>query len=186
MNKKEFFEQIKATTKRLPKRERKDILRDMEEHFEFAEQEGMSEIEIVHTLGSPSKIGKEMVAVYNMEQVESKKSFKNIASVVWSVLGLSLLNFIIVLAPLILAVSILLSGGVISLSLSISVGVFIVNILFHPSFFEWFEFFSSLVFTGVGLLLFIVVYHLSKGFITIFIRYLKWNIRIVKKEASIQ
>lgn len=54
------------------------------------------------------------------------------------------------------------------------------NLLIAPGTFSLFEMFLSIAFCGFGLLLVIGMFYLTKGLIKLFIRYLKFNINLVK------
>lgn len=180
MTKNDFLRRIEKTIARLPEEERTDIIRDLEEHFYFATQEGKQEEEITATLGSPEKMGKEIVATYRMEQVNQKQSVSNVIRAIWSVIGLSLFNVIIVLGPFIALVGLIFAGWLMGGSFIASPILYGINGLIYPAGFTLFEFFLSILFAGCGIFIVIGMYYVTKMIIPQFMRYINWNYRMMK------
>lgn len=70
MHKEQFLRELSGHLRKLPEEERKDILYDYEEHFQFGLEEGKTEGEIVKGLGSPKAIAKEMLALYRFDEMK--------------------------------------------------------------------------------------------------------------------
>ncbi|MGP7816691.1 HAAS signaling domain-containing protein [Niallia sp. 01092] len=180
MNKVQFLNELSSQLKNLKKLEREDILQDYEEHFRFGEEEGKTEEEIAATLGSPKTIAKEILANYHIEKVGNAASLGNIMRALWAVIGLGFFNLMIVLAPFIALVSVILSGWLVSI-----IGIFaplliFVNIIVSSVSLQWFSFFLSLAYCGLGIFLFMGMQIITKVLIRVFVRYLKFNASLVK------
>ncbi|PIE93939.1 DUF1700 domain-containing protein [Bacillus fungorum] len=180
MNKEQFLRELSGHLRKLPEEERQDILYDYEEHFQFGLEEGKKEFEIVNGLGSPKAIAKEMLALYCFDEMKKDPSASNITRAVIAAIGLSLLNFIIALGPLVLIVSFIISiwiGGISSI-----VAPLLVVIKVLTGTFLWIDLFVSIAFVGVGLLLCIVAYYCTKGFKNLCLGYVNWNLKMIKGE----
>lgn len=180
MNKEQFLRELSGHLRKVSEEERRDILYDYEEHFQFGLEEGKTESEIIKGLGSPKAIAKEMLALYRFDEMKKDPSASNITRAVMAALGLSLLNFIIVLGPLIAIVSFIFSlwvGGVVSIVAPLLV---VIKILMGT--FLWLDIFVSITFVGVGLLLCIFAYYCTKGFKNFCVGYVNWNLKMIKGE----
>src|SRR5690625_3134407 len=151
MTKKEFLTELKSLLIQISEDERKDIMQDFEEHFQIGLEEGETEEEIASGLGSPEQIAKELLATYHIEKMETTASAGNMLRSVWAVISLCFFNLIIVLGPFIAVASVLLGGWILSLTFVASPILVILNGLVHPSLFEVFELFVSMILAGIGL-----------------------------------
>ena len=178
MNKEQFLKQLHSSLKRLSQEERQDIIQDYEEYFTIGLEEGKMEEQISAALGSPSQIAKELMASYHLGKVEKTASAGNIMRAAWAVIGLGFFNFVIVLGPFIALVAIVFSGWALSVGFMVSpIGVLINAIVGS---FQLFDLFASLALCGMGIFvgmgMFLATKALSKGFI----RYLQFNVSLVK------
>lgn len=180
MTKEQFFHELANALRKLPQNEREEIMQDFAEHFAIGDEEGKSEEEIISALGSPQHIGKEMVATYHLDQVESQVTTGNILRAVWAVIGLSFFNLVIVLGPFIGLLGVLIGGWVAGIAFIASPLLVFVNVLIYPGTFEWFDLFFSIGLCGLGLFIAIGLYFATKGIVYGFVRYLKFNINLVK------
>ena len=180
MNKEQFLSQLNQSLQRLPSSEREDILQDFQEHFEIGKSEGKTEGEIAGGLGSPQQIAREMVATYRLEQVEETTSTGNILRAVWAVIGLGFFNLIIVLGPLLAVAGIVFSGWMVGISFAAAPILFVINIAIYPSVFSLFELFSSLLLSGIGIFIIIGMFYVTRWIMKGFVKYLKFNVRMVK------
>lgn len=180
MNEKQFLNQLDKAMKYLAPEERQDLLHDYEEHFAIGKEEGKSEEEIAEALGTPEKLGKEILATYHLNQAESKATSGNMMRAVWAGIGLGFFNLIIVLGPFIALASVVVAGWVTSGALVLAPLLLPVNSIIYPGTFEWSDLYFMMVSCGIGLLLVIGMYYATKGFNWLFVRYLKFNISLVK------
>lgn len=180
MNKAEFLKALGDGLKKLRNEEGEEILQDFEEHFSHGLAEGKTEREIIASLGSPQSIAKEMVAAYRVDQVETNASTGNVFRAVWAVIGLGFFNLVIVLGPFIGLLGVVFGFWVAAVALIVSPILVFVNVLIYPGTFELFDFFLSLALCGLGLLIAIGMYFITKAVNYGFVRYLKFNINLVK------
>jgi uncharacterized membrane protein len=180
MNKELFLSRLDGALRRLAPNERNDILSDYEEHFSIGLSEGKTEEEISKSLGSPIQIAKEILADYHLEKVEATSSSSDFLRATWAVIGLGVLNFIIILGPLVGLIGMLASGWIVGASFLLSPLMVAVGSLLDAQFFEPFSIFISIALCGIGLFILIGMYWATKGLIHLFIKYLKFNVSIVK------
>ncbi len=184
MRKDEFMKQLAEQLRGLPPEELDEILADYEEYFEIGLLEGKTEQEIALGLGSPRTIAKDLVLNSSIAKVEHKPSLPNVFRIIGLTIGLSFLNFLLVVGPLVAIVSILFAGWVASITM-IAAPIFqLAGIILDTYPASLFEIFVSIGACGLGLLLFIGMYQLSNYSMTLLIRYCKWNISIVKGRES--
>ncbi|MEY8350550.1 DUF1700 domain-containing protein [Bacillus cereus] len=180
MSKEQFLRELSEHLRKLPEEERQDILYDYEEHFQFGLEEGKTEAEIIKGLGSPKAITKEILALSRFDEMKKDPSASNITRAVMAAIGLSLLNFIIVLGPLVAVASFIFSlwvGGVASV-----VAPLLVVMKILTGTFLWLDIFVSITFVGVGLLLCIVAYYCTKWLKNFCVSYVNWNLKMIKGE----
>lgn len=184
MNKQQFMKELNYSLKKLPDEERRDIFQDFEEHFFIGKQEGQSEEDISSSLGSPGQIGKEMLAVYHLDQVQSTASTGNVFRAIWAVAGLSFFNLIIVLGPFIGLLGLLLGGWAVGIAFTISPILVLAELIINPEAGSILEFFIALTLAGVGLLISSGMLKLTRWLTKTFIWYLHYNMRLVKGGAK--
>ena len=180
MTKEEFLNKLNEALRGLSLNERRDILQDYEEHFVIGLEEGKTEAEIAERLGSPSSIGKELLASYHIDRVEQSVTAGNILRAIWAVIGLGFFNLVIVLGPFIGLVGVICGLWVASLGFTVSPLLVIFDFLVHPGTFELFSLFVSIGLCGLGILLGAGMYFVTKVLNKGFIRYLKFNVSLVK------
>lgn len=180
MNKEQFLTQLEGALKRLPSSEREDIIQDFREHFEVGVSEGKSEEEIAKGLGTPQQIAKEITASFHLEQVQETATTGNVLRAVWRVIGLGFFNLVIVLGPFIALVGIVLSGWAVGLSGIASPVLYLINVAIYPEIFELYQLFISITFAGIGIFVIIGMYYVTRWLSKGFIRYLQFNVRMVK------
>ncbi|MEK5382211.1 HAAS signaling domain-containing protein [Niallia sp. FSL W8-0635] len=180
MTKDQFFKQLQAGLHKLPSEEQKDIMQDYEEHFFMGMEEGKTEEEIAHSLGSPQQIAKELLATFHLEKVENTVSTGNIFRALWAVIGLGFFNMVIVLGPFIAIVALIVSGWIVGVSFLLSPLLVVVDSVLQPSGFEFFRLFMSILLVGLGIFIAIGMYYLTKFSMKGFVRYLKFNAKLVK------
>lgn len=178
MTKEHFLKQLETSLSRLSLEERKDILQDYEEYFAIGNEEGKSEESISASLGNPKQIAKELLASYHIDQVEQATSAGNIMRAVWAVVGLGFFNLVIVLGPLMALVGVVIAGWVSSVAFVLApLGIFF-NLVRGD--FRFFDLFFSLALCGIGIFIAMGMFIATKALTKVFIRYLKFNVSLVK------
>ncbi|WP_321506126.1 HAAS signaling domain-containing protein [uncultured Methanoregula sp.] len=172
----------------LPRDELDDLLSDYSEHFRIGKSSGRTEDDLCRSLGSPDDVAREVKATHFVNKAESTRSCGNIFHAVIATLGLGLFNLVFVLVPFIVIVALL----VVIFLLGVAFAIFgpaafilsILQILGIPAFAIWQSpaagTFFSIGITTFGLLLIAAAFYLARFFYHLGIRYLKWNIRIIR------
>lgn len=105
---------------------------------------------------------KELFVMYCFDEMKKNLLILNVIRVVMVVIGFSLFNFIIVLGLLVVIIVFIFFfwiGGIVS----VVILFFIIGKVFM-GIFIWLDFFVSIMFVGVGLLLCIIVFYSIKWF----------------------
>lgn len=180
MNKEQFLDNLERALGKLSQGEREEIIRDFQEHFLIGVEEGKTEEEIAKSLGSPQQIAKELLATYHLEKVTATTSTGNMIRAVWAVVGLSFFNVAIVLGPFIGLVGILFGGWVTGVSFIASPILVLINTAIYPETFVSFELFFSIALSGLGIFITMGMFFATRAFMNLFVRYLKYNVDLVK------
>lgn len=180
MNKDIFMKKLAAGIKKLPKEEQKEILQDFAEHFSVGVAEGKTEGEVAAALGAPNQVAKELVATYHLEKVNHSSNAGDVFRAVWAVIGLGFFNLVIVLGPFIALVSLIASGWVIGGSFILSPLAVLVNVVLYPETLLLFDVFVSIALTGLGILIIIGMYYVTRYMFKAFMKYLHFNVKMVK------
>lgn len=180
MNKQQFIKRLDSFLKRIPAAERLDIIQDFEEHFAMGMEAGKGEEDIARSLGSPRQIAKEMVALYHLEKVETTATTGNILRAMWAVIGLGFFNIVIVLAPFLTIAALILAGWTAGVGFIVSPLLVLMDAVIALETFEWFNLFFSLLLAGLGLFIAIGMYFATRSLIQGFVRYLQFNVKLVK------
>ena len=173
MNKDNFLMDLQQQLKKLPSEDLQEIMRDYEEYFLIGMNEGKTEAEIITKLGSPNQVAKEILANYQLELLEKNPSTFNMLKATWAVIGLGLFNLIFILGPFITLLSLLFAGWIVSVSFVFSPMLALFSLTIG-------SFFQSILLCGVGLLLGIGLYYLTISVKQLIIKYLKFNLSIVR------
>ena len=166
-----------------------DILSDYAEHFSIGKSEGRSEEELCRALGSPEDVAKEIRATYLVKKAEQARSAENIWHAVMATIGLGLFNLIFVLLPFILLIVLLvilfMAGLVMLISGPILLLVAVMQLIgFAIPVPLWSSplrgILISIGLSIAGVVLVMLDFHLARTFYRLAIRYLKWNIRVIR------
>jgi uncharacterized membrane protein len=186
----EYLQTLKARlTGYVSREDLDDILSDYAEHFSIGRSEGRSEEELCRSLGSPDDVAKEIRATYLVKKAEHARSAENIWHAVMATLGLGLFNLAVVLIPFILLIVflviifmvglvMLVTGPILLLVAIMQLVGFTVPVSWWTSPLE--GLLISIVFTIAGVVLVMFDFYLARTFYRLAIRYLKWNIRVIK------
>ncbi len=180
MSKAEFLRHLDRALKRLSDQERKEVLQDFDEHFEMGKLEGKTEFDIAEGLGSPKQIAKELLASHHIEKVGTSMTAGNLMRAIWAVIGLGFFNLVIVLGPLAAIVGVIIGFWAVSTGFVLSPFVFLVDLVLAPESANWFSFFASLALCGLGILIGLGLFALTKWLVKGFIRYLQFNVNLVR------
>jgi uncharacterized membrane protein len=147
----------------------------------------------VNSLGSPATLAAGLLAETRIQQAADSTSLKKKAGhtfgAVAAIIALAPLNLIFVLGPFLAAAGLLVGGWGTALGLFVAAGAFVlaffVKLMFigvgfwaHVS-----TFFFALGCVGLALLCFIFMAAVTKGFLTLTVNYLKWNLNFIRARA---
>ena len=181
VNKNEYLKELKKHLKHINKEEREDILNEYETHFYSGQQEGKSEAQISNELGYPKAIGKELNASVAIEKAHQSNSILNIFSAIVAVMGVSLLNFFVILVPALLLLMVVLTLVIFTLISLVTPIILLVKVFldgFH-SIILYDVYMTGLMF-GLGLMLIVVTFYIIKWLYILIVKYLRWNVTIIK------
>ena len=189
MTKNEFLNQLKSLLKNIPEEDMNEILYDYEEHFRLGMEEGKSEEEVCVSLGDVKLIARQFKADVTIKQAERNTSTGNTFRAVLAALGMGFFNTVFVVGPFFGIVGVLIglfaaAAGIIASGVGILIALILAPVF--PSYIamdvnEIFAFFTSIGITCLGLLFLIGDCYLAKYFYGATVRYLRWNIEIIKK-----
>lgn len=180
MNKEQFLVELESSLYKLNDEERNDILNDFSEHFDMGLEEGKTEEEIASSLGSPQHIAKELLATHHLEKVKKETSAGNVLRAVWAVIGLGFFNLVVVLGPFIAVLGIILAGWITGGAFILSPLLVVIKMVIFPSTFQSFDLFASIGLVGAGILITLGMLYITRLVIKGFVRYLQFNVNIVK------
>jgi len=187
MNKKDFINKLSSYLGGVPAEERQDVINDIEEHFKEAISEGRTEEEISDSLGDPKALANQFKANILVNKAEKITSAINITRAVLATLGLGFFNLMFVLGPFIGIVAVLFSLFASAIAITASgIAVFFASI-FGPLVPQYFavlinpavSIFASIGVTLFGILFFIGDIYVAKWIYRLFVRYIKFNLRII-------
>jgi len=187
MNKKEFLDDLSKYLRGIPGEDEQDIISDFEEHFEMGKKEGRTEEDLAKSLGDPKALANQLKANIMVAQAEKETTAVNITRAVFASLGLGFFNLIFVLGPFIGILGVI--TGLFATAIGTTAGGItgLLGTIFSPLFPEYFNLivnpavgiFASIGLICFGVLFFIGDIYLTRGFFRLFIRYIKFNARIV-------
>jgi uncharacterized membrane protein len=189
MSRNEFLSSLEYYLRGIPEEDKKEILYDYKEHFTIGMEQGKTEEEIAQSLGDVRAIARQFRANYTLKEAEINRSAGNIVKAVIATVALGFFNLIAVLGPFIGLIGIM--AGLIAASIGITaagIGVLLASV-FSPVFPTLINFdvnysfaiFTSIGVTCLGLLMLIGCFYLAKLLYKGTVRYLKWNIDVIKK-----
>lgn len=187
MNKKDFMDRLSSYLGGIPGEDREDVISDFDEHFEAGLAEGRTEEDIADSLGDPKSLANQLKASILVREAGKTTSAVNITRAVFATLGLGFFNLIFILGPFIAIAAVLISLFATAIGITASgITVFITSI-FGPFFPQYFTglinpavaIFGSIGLTCFGILFFIGDIYLAKLLYRLFVRYIKFNLRII-------
>ncbi|WP_053435605.1 HAAS signaling domain-containing protein [Sporosarcina globispora] len=183
MSQTEFLQRLSNLLKNIPEEEKQDILSDYEEHFRIAIESGRPEIQVAAELGKPEIIAKECITNFHLEKASENQSVSSLFRAIYTSVGLGFFNVIFLLGPFIAAVAVIFSLFVVSFAFLITPLAAIASAFTVDSISEFFlNLFISIGFAGLGLLIGVGGFKVSRAFIAWSTNYVKSNLNIIKEE----
>lgn len=192
MNKQEYIHQLKKELQGLMQSDIDDIIRDQEEYFREAASSGRDEASVIHSLGPPAALAKELKAEYQIKVAanESKipAKIKGIFKAILALCVLAPFNLIFILGPFLAVCGFLFAFWVVDavfgvLSLAGIVASLAVALMISPLV-GITGLFGGLTVFGFSLLFFCAMYYATSGFMKVMVSFLKWNINFVTGAAK--
>ncbi|NWK83197.1 DUF1700 domain-containing protein [Staphylococcus sp. GSSP0090] len=185
MRRTEYLKQLNKHLKNSNDSERQDIINEYDTHFYSGLQEGKTEEQIADELGNPRQLAKELNANAAIEKAEESNKIGDMSHATLAVMGLSILNFFVITIPFIIFLSIVISLIITTISLILSpIGIIIKGAVEGFDSVVLLDIFVTGTMFGLGIILFVITYLITKGFYVLCVKYLKWNIRVVKGSAT--
>lgn len=190
MNKQEYLNTLNKYLKNISKEDKEDIMAEYETHFISGVEDGQTEEEISQELGHPKDIAKEINATLAIDRAESTNGVSNIWQAIISVMGLGILNFFVILIPFVIIISLLFGFITTTLSLLVTPFMLVVKGVYNGFdaiqtidiyvAIQTIDIYVVLASFGLGLILFTITYLLTKWSYKLIVKYLRWNISVVK------
>jgi uncharacterized membrane protein len=187
MNKKDFMYKLSLYLGGIPEEDRQDVISDFEEHFKEGLSEGRTEEEIAGSLGDPKSLANQFKASILVSEAEKTTSAVNIIRAVFATLGLGFLNLVFILGPFIAIAVIPVALFAIAIAITAAGITTFFAAIFGPMFLQYFTvlinpavaIFGSIGVTCFGILFFVGGIYLAKLLYRLFVRYIKFNLRII-------
>lgn len=190
MNKSVFLESLRRELSSLPADEVEEILYDYEEHLNIGLEKGKSEEDIIKALGDPGKLGKSYRAISVIEEVNNNPTPSNIYKALLSVLSLGFFNIVFIVGPYIGLLGVLLAFFASAVAMIIAGLATVITPLVNnimPIIIVADKIPSIAVIligvgvTSLGILFFIFDIFIGKKIYFGTVKYLNWNLDIIKK-----
>ncbi len=188
MNKNDFIKKLSSYLGRIPEEEKQDVINDFEEHFKEGLLEGRTEEDIADSLGDPKALANQLRASILLGEAEKTTSAANITRAVFATLGMGFFNLVFVLGPFVAIFGVVVALFASSIGITATgIALFFASI-FGPLIQQYFvlgintavAIFSSMGVTCLGILFFIGNVYLVRILYRLFLRYIRFNLRIVK------
>jgi len=178
---KSFLKQLDGLLGQLSAEERAEILYDFEEHIRIAMENGKSEASAISALGNPRIIAKEVFAERVVVRANETGTVESMLRAILATLALGFFNLVIVLGPLMVMAGCLIGLLIAALAFVISPFAGIVMLF---SGYGWNLGFSMLLLEGVGILMLLGSFSLTRIAGRWFLRYLRFNIRLARGASA--
>ncbi|ALM57497.1 HAAS signaling domain-containing protein [Staphylococcus equorum] len=179
-----FLNELEQELDKLPRSERDKVMYEYEEYFFDQESEGKNEYQIIGALESPKKIGKELMARNAIVSAEFRPNINTIVRAIMASLGMGILSLIIILIPMIFVGIFMFILLLVALFFSLSPLLLIINGIINDNFsFAISNYLFAISYTGLGLLLFVIIAKFAQFVYRVILKYLRWNIKTIKGSA---
>lgn len=184
MTKAEYLNTLYQYLKGMPESEKRDIVAEYENHFIEGIRDGKSEQEIIGMLGAPKEMARAINAESAVNQAQESQKTSNITKALVTVIGLSLLNFILITGPLMIVLGILLSIVLMSVAFLMTPFALLFQYYALSDAILIDDVFATVGWFGLGLMMSVLLFFIFKWSYIGFVKYLKWNIQLVKRGVS--
>ncbi|MBO1198655.1 DUF1700 domain-containing protein [Staphylococcus simiae] len=184
MTKEQYLQVLRKNLKHMSDDDKEDIINEYTTHFYSGLTDGKSEQQICKELGDPKQLAKEHNAFNTLDQANTQHSFNNIMSAIFTTMGLSLLNFVVILVPFILLLCVM--AFLVTFTIAGLLGpvmLIVKGIIDGFNSILLFDGFMAGLMFGCGLMLLVITSIFFKYTYSIVVKYLKWNIKLVKRSV---
>lgn len=181
MNKEAYLNELARYLKLLPPEECADLMGEFKEHFEFARLSGRSEAEVISKLGHPRVIARELLTQSQIERADKSPTLVSVTRAVMATVSLGLFNLVIVLLPFIASLTVI--AGVFVFAISLLISPVLLMLQYQSVALSINSIFLMLGLVGVGLLIALGTWKLTRLYYQLVIRYLKYNLTVIKKDV---
>src|SRR5699024_13232 len=179
-----FLNELEQKLNKLPRSECDKVMYEYEQYIFEQESEGKNEYQIIGALESPKKIGKELMARNAIVSAEYRPNVNTILKAIMASLGMGILSLIIVLVPMIFVAAFMFILLLIALFLSLSPALLVIHGTINNNFsFAISNYLFAISYTGLGILLFVVIAKFAQFVYRVILKYLRWNIKTIKGSA---
>lgn len=178
-----FLNELEQELDNLPRAERDKVMYEYEQYFFEQESEGKNEYQIIGALEPPKKIGKEINARSAIVSAEYRTNARTILRAIMASLGMGILSLVIILIPMIFVGGFMLILLCAAMVLVISPLLLIIHGLLNSMFSLAISNYLF-AFSGLGIVLFVIIAKLAELVYRLILKYLRWNIRTIKGSAE--
>lgn len=193
MNQQEYILQLKVQLSGMPQAEINDIVRDQEELIRDGMSAGRTEAAVLEGLGDPKELARNLKASYRIDQAQDEvklsRQMSGAIGAVGALLVLAPFNLIFVLGPFCGMMGLLTAGWAVSLAIggaAVAALVFflaqaaLISAVLSAKLASLFIFLGCI---GLSAIFLIGMYHVTRLFLQLTLKYLKWNLNFIKKQA---
>ncbi|MDO5376424.1 MAG: DUF1700 domain-containing protein [Staphylococcus rostri] len=182
MDKITFLNELEYQLHKLPQDKIDEVMYTYENHFYEEAKKGYTDKEIVAALDSPKQIAKEKYVKYALKNAETRPNIPHMIRAVLATIGMSIVTFIFILVPLLIVLTIMTAATFISLGMILApIILFIWNIWAGLQNFSVSNYLFSFAYLGLGTMFLVIIIKLLIGIRHLLIRYMKWNMKFIKK-----
>ncbi|MBY7664603.1 MULTISPECIES: HAAS signaling domain-containing protein [Staphylococcus] len=182
MDKITFLNELEHQLKRLPNDVIDDIMNQYENHFYKENEKGKTDREIILSLNKPKHIAKKKYAKYAVNDAEKEPDFSHLRRAVLATIGMSIVTLFFVVVPLIFLLLLIIISIFISLGMILApIIVFLTQLYSGITQFSLSNYLFSFAYSGLGIMLFVIIVKVVCLLRIALLRYLKWNINFIKK-----
>lgn len=195
MTRDNFLLELNDRLRSLPPYERSEIIADYTEHFRSGQEEGLTDLEIIHKLGSPGSIASQYLSEFKDESTNYQYDSRSKGINILAAIALIFFNLVFVLGPAMGVIGILIGFGGLGLGLVFGGAGLALSIIanLNPFLFIAIPKNATYFFLGhpvlavvtgigsiaVGGLVFIGLFYLTKFLINVANRYISWNRSVI-------
>ncbi len=182
MTKEQYLNQLYHLLHPMSSEQRRELLSDYELHFEMASANGQTEEQAIQELGDPQLIARELMLQYRVNQAEEKQSPVRVSRAVFAAVSLGFFNLVFVLGPYLGLFAAIIGLWAAVVALWLAPLALAVEWIINEGLAALPAVSGMALLAGLALLATTGMRKLTKGFMAMTVRYLKWNSRMIKEK----